>query len=293
MEIISKRPKWVDILLIIMGAFLVAASVNIIYEPIGMVTGGVSGLAIVIKYYTGGIIPGGIPIWVSNTLFNIPLFIVSWFTFGKKYIGKTLFATACLSVALSIVPTFNMEHEDLLLAAVYGGVLGGAGLGLVFATSATTGGTDLLCALINKHVKHQSMGRTLMIIDGITVGLGAAVFGLRKAAYAVISVYITTMIMDSILEGLKFAKLAYIISDKYEEIADEILLDMDRGVTGISTTGMYMKKERKMLFCVVSQKEIIQIKGIVAKKDPKAFVIVSDVREVMGEGFIEYKQYKP
>ena len=290
MEIISKRSKWQQALIIIIGVFLVAASVNMIYEPIGLVTGGVSGLAIVIKYYTQNIIPEGIPIWLSNTLINLPLLVVSWFVLGKKYLGKTLFATVCFSVALSIVPTFNIVQEDLLLAAVFGGVLGGAGLGLVFSTTATTGGTDLLSAIINHYVSQHSVGRTLMIIDGSIVILGAAVFGIRKAAYAVIAVYITSIIMDSILEGLKFAKLAYIISDKYEEIADEILMDMDRGVTGISTMGMYTQKERKMLFCVVSKKEIIKIKGIVAKKDPQAFVIVSDVREVMGEGFIEYKQ---
>lgn len=290
MEIMSKRTKLEEFVLIIIGVFLLAASVNMVYEPIGMVTGGVSGLAIVIKYYTSGIIPGGIPIWISNTVINIPLFIVAWFVLGKKYIRKTLFATVCFSVALSIVPRFNMEHQDLLLAAVYGGVLGGIGLGLVFATYATTGGTDLLSAIANHYIKHHSVAKMLMVIDGTIVILGAVVFGLQKAAYAVIAVYITAKVMDSILEGFKFAKLAYVISDKYEEIAEEILTDMDRGVTGISTMGMYLKKDRKMLFCVVSQKEIIQIKDIVAKKDPKAFVIVSDVREVMGEGFIEYRQ---
>lgn len=290
MEIMSKRSKLEEIVLIIIGVFLLAASVNMVYEPIGMVTGGVSGLAIVIKHYTKNIISGGIPVWVSNTVINIPLFIVAWFVLGKKYIGKTLFATVCFSVALSIVPRVNLEHQDLLLAAVYGGVLGGVGLGLVFATYATTGGTDLLSAIVNHYIKHHSVGKMLMVIDGTIVALGAVVFGLQKAAYAVIAVYITTKVMDSILEGFKFAKLAYIISEKNEEIAQEILTDMDRGVTGISTMGMYMRKERKMLFCVVSQKEIIQIKDIVAKKDPKAFVIVSDVREVMGEGFIEYRQ---
>lgn len=290
MEIMSKRSKLEEILLIVIGVFLLAASVNMVYEPIGMVTGGVSGLAIVIKHYTQGILHGGIPIWVTNTIINIPLFIVAWFVFGSKYIRKTLFATVCFSVALSIVPNFKLEQQDLLLAAVYGGVLGGIGLGLVFATYSTTGGTDLLSAIINRYVKHHSVGKMLMVIDGTIVALGGVVFGIQKAAYAVIAVYITTKVMDSILEGFKFAKLAYVISDKYEEIAQEILIEMDRGVTGVSTVGMYMKKERKMLFCVVSQKEIIQIKDIVAKKDPKAFVIVSDVREVMGEGFIEYRQ---
>lgn len=290
MEVMNKRSKLEETLLIVIGVFLTAASVNIVYEPIGMVTGGVSGLAIVIKAYTEGFINGGIPVWITNTVINIPLFIATWVILGRKAILKTLFASALFSIALYLVPSFDMQYKDLLLAAVFGGVLGGTGLGLVFATYATTGGTDLLSVIVHRYFKHVSVAKMLMVIDGVVVILGAMAFGIRKAAYAVIAVYITGKVMDGILEGLKFAKLAYIISDQYEEIAKEILIDIDRGVTGISTTGMYLKKERKMLFCVVSKKEIIQIKDIVAKKDPKAFVIVSDVREVMGEGFIEYRQ---
>lgn len=290
MEIMNKRSKGEEILLIVVGVFLLAASVNIVFEPIGMVTGGISGFAIVVKHYTSGPILGGVPIWFTNIALNIPLFIIAWRVLGKNHIKKTIFATICFTVALYIIPTFDVQYNDLLLAAIAGGVLAGVGLGMVFATTATTGGTDLLSTVIHYYVKYYTVAKVLIVIDAAIVILGAVVFGFHKAAYSVIAVYITGKVMDGILEGLKFAKLAYIISDHYEDIANTILTDMDRGVTGISTTGMYLGKDRKMLFCVVSQKEIVYLKDIVAKKDPNAFLIVSDVREVMGEGFIEYRQ---
>lgn len=290
MEIVSKRSKAAEYLLVILGVFLMAVGVNVVYEPVGLVTGGISGLAIIIKEFSRGFMEGGIPVWLTNVVVNIPLFVIAAMVLGKKYVGKTLFATVWFSVALYIVPSFNIQYQDLLLASVFGGVIGGIGIGLVFATSSSTGGTDLIGAIVHHYVKHYSVAKLLMVIDGVIVFVGAAVFGLNKALYAVIAVFITSKVMDAILEGLKFAKLAYIISEQYEEIADEILNEIGRGVTGLSATGMYMQQERKMLFCVVSQKEIIQLIDIVAKKDPKAFVIVSDVREVMGEGFIEYRQ---
>ncbi len=277
-------------LLIIVGTLLMAVSVNFVYEPIKMVTGGVSGLAIIIKDISSILIEGGIPIWVSNILLNIPLFLGALLVKGRTFLHNTLFATVSFSVALAVVPTLNIIYDDYLLASVFGGVIGGAGLGLVLVTQSSTGGTDLLSMLIHKYKPYYTVPQILTVIDGLIVIAGAISFGLNKALYAIIAVYITAKVSDGILEGLKFAKMAYVISDKYEDIAKLILTDLDRGVTGISATGMYSNKEKKMLFCVVSKKQIIQLTEIVAKIDPRAFVIVSDAREVMGEGFREYRQ---
>lgn len=277
-------------LLIIVGTLLMAVSVNFVYEPIKMVTGGVSGLAIIIKDISSILIEGGIPIWVSNILLNIPLFLGALLVKGRTFLHNTLFATVSFSVALAFVPTLNIIYDDYLLASVFGGVIGGAGLGLVLVTQSSTGGTDLLSMLIHKYKPYYTVPQILTVIDGLIVIAGAISFGLNKALYAIIAVYITAKVSDGILEGLKFAKMAYVISDKYEDIAKLILTDLDRGVTGISATGMYSNKEKKMLFCVVSKKQIIQLTEIVAKIDPRAFVIVSDAREVMGEGFREYRQ---
>ncbi len=286
----SIKTKLTHYLLVIIGTLLMAVSVNVVYEPLEMVTGGVTGLAIVIKKITSLFIEGGIPIWLSNIMLNIPLFIAAVLVRGKVFLRNTLFATVSFTIALYIVPTFDIVYQDYLLAAVFGGVIGGTGLGLVFITLSSTGGTDLLAMLVNKYKPYYTVPQILIVIDGIIVLAGAISFGVTKALYAIMAVYITSKISDNILEGLKFAKMAYVISDSYEEIANQVMKNLDRGVTGISATGMYSNKDKKMLFCVVSKKEIIELTEIVSKIDPRAFVIVSDAREVMGEGFREYRQ---
>lgn len=290
MELFLKKSKGRDFLYLVIGTLLIAISVNWVYDPMGMVTGGVTGFAIALKYLTGLVLIEGIPVWVTNIICNIPLFILAYVVLGKKVLGMTLFATLSLTIFIGIIPVHGMFAEDFLLAAVFGGVLGGIGMGMVFVTMSTTGGTDLLCMLIHAKKKHISVPTLLLIVDAFVVIFGVFVFGINKALYAIIAVYITSKVSDGILEGLKFAKMAYIISDNYNEIAQEILSVIDRGVTGINVTGMYSNAEKKMLFCVVSKKEIVEVIDIVNKKDSKAFVIVSDVREVVGEGFIEFKQ---
>ncbi|BBF44824.1 hypothetical protein lbkm_3563 [Lachnospiraceae bacterium KM106-2] len=290
MENISKRSNAQQYFMIVIGTILMAVAINIIFDPMDMVTGGVTGIAIVVKYWTQPFVKGGVPLWITNLILNIPLFLFAILLKGRKYLAKTIVGTISLTVALYIVPSFPIGHEDMLLGSVFGGVIMGAGLGLVFANDASTGGTDLLGVIFQVKLKHYSVPQLLLILDGTIVLLGAAVFGLNKALYAVIAVYITSTVMDSILEGLKFAKAAYIISEDYDAIAEQIMTKLDRGVTGICAQGMYSNKEKKMLLCVVTKKEIVSLVDTVAQIDPHAFVIVSDVREVMGEGFIEYTQ---
>ena len=142
-----------------------------------------------------------------------------------------------------------------------------------------------------ERLKHYSIAQILQVLDGAIVILGAFVFGLNKALYAIISIFLVSKISDSLIEGLKFSKLAYIISDKYQEIAQVVMNELKRGATGLKATGMYSKADKKVLFCVVSKKEIVQLKEIVHTIDSEAFLIVSDVREVFGEGFIESNKY--
>ncbi len=278
-----------DILYILAGTFIMALGTNLVFDPLGLVCGGVTGLAIVVKYVTGLFFEGGIPIWLTNILFNGPLFVVALLMKGKKYIAKTLFATLSLSFFFWLVPTYQL-FDDYLLGTLFGAVTTGGGIGLVLSRMATTGGTDLLSALIHEKKKHFTVPQLLAVIDGIIVVLGAVVFGLENAMYAIVVVYLCAKISDGILEGIKFAKMAQIISDKADEIAAEILTDVDRGVTGIKVQGMYSGQEKKMLMCVVTKKEVVELIDIVHKIDPSAFVIVNDVREVMGEGFIEIRQ---
>lgn len=275
---------------ILIGAILMAVSVNMVYEPMGMVTGGFSGLAIVVKELTLGLIDGGLPIWLFTIICNIPLFIVTIMLKGLKFMVTSLTGTTIFILALMLIPIYDFEFGDALLSSIIGGTIAGVGIGLVFSSLSSTGGTDLLATLIHDYKKHISVPQILIFIDGVIILIGAIVFGIGNALYAIIAVFITAKVSDGILEGLKFAKMAYIISEEYEKIAEAILHSIDRGVTCIRATGMYSNSERRMLFCVVSKKEIVKITEISKKIDPKCFIIVSDVREVMGEGFIEYRQ---
>ncbi len=280
---------WKDIIYILVGTFIMALGINFAFDPMGLVSGGVTGLSIVIKHVTGALWEGGIPVWLTNLLFNGPLFAIALLKKGKQYIAKTIFATVMLSVWIYLLPIYQL-FDDYVLATLFGGAMTGVGIGLVFARMATTGGTDLLSAIIHDKLKHLSIPQLLAVIDGAIVVLGALVFGIENAMYAICVVYLCSKISDGMLQGLKFAKMAHIISDKAEEIAEVVLRDIDRGATGIKVQGMYSKEEKKMLLCVVTKKEIVELIDIVHKIDPSAFVIVNDVHEVMGEGFIEIRQ---
>lgn len=283
MEIPSNRPVYVDYLLMTIGTCLMAIAIASIYDPITMVTGGFTGIAIILKSIFD------VPLWLTNLLLNIPVFLLGIKIKGFKFLARTLYSTMALSVWLYFLPQFNIMTDDYILAAIFGGVIGGVGIGFVFLARATTGGTDMVAALIQRYVKHYSIAQILQVIDAIVVLAGAYVFGLSKALYAIISIFVVSQVSDGIIEGLKFSKLAYIITDRQDEVANAIMTTLDRGATGINATGMYSSTEKKLLLCVVSKKEIIQVKEIVTKIDHGAFVIVSDVREVLGEGFIEYR----
>ena len=248
-----------------------------------MVTGGVSGVAIIGKELWG------LPLWVTNTVLNIPLFLAGFKIMGWRFIKRTLYATVLLSVVFYILPEGMYIEDDLLLSALFGGIITGVGTGFVLAGGCTTGGTDMLAALIRAKFPHYSVAQIMQLLDGIIVVAGATVFGIRTALYALIAIFCLGKVADSLIEGMKFSKQVYIISDKYKEISDTIMTRMNRGVTGIAAKGMYSDETKNMLFCVVSRKEIVEIKEIVSEYDPRAFFIVSDAREVFGEGFIEDK----
>ncbi|MBO5484551.1 MAG: YitT family protein [Lachnospiraceae bacterium] len=289
-EKINYKREALELFQIMVGTVCMALAVNIVFEPIGMVTGGVSGLAIVIKELSGHWKTGGIPVWLTNFVLNIPIFLAAMRLKGRGYIGKTLFANLCFTIALFFIPQTNIARKDYLLAAVVGSVLNGTGLGLVFANGYSTGGTDLLSAIIHHYLPYYPVGRILFVMDSLVILAGACLFGFYIATYAVIAVYLSARIMDAIIEGGKFAKLAYIISDQYEAIGREIMESLDRGVTALEGRGMYTGKSRKTLLCVVSKKEIAKLSKIAHEHDKNAFVIISDVREVLGEGFVENRQ---
>lgn len=278
----KRRSASTEYMMIVLGTFIMGFAIKNMFDPINLVTGGVSGIAIILKEF------GKVPLWISNTVLNIPLFLAAIHIKGWKFVKKTAIATASLSLSLMVLPEIPFLMEDLFLTSLFGGIVSGFGLGLVLMCQATTGGTDMLAALIQRKMKQYSIAEILQVIDGIIVLAGAVLFGIRFAMYALITIAVVTKVSDNMIEGLKYSKQAFIISDAHEQIAAAIMERMDRGVTGIDAMGMYSKEGKRMLYCVVPKKEIIQIKEIVSEFDKSAFVIVGDAREVLGEGFIEY-----
>lgn len=287
-KFLYKRSRTGDYIMLVIGTGLIAVSIQCIYDPISLVTGGFTGLAIVVKEITRNLIPGGIPLWATNMILNIPVFLAALKIKGKQFIGRTLAGTFLLSLWLYVLPAADLTQGDYIISAVFGGCIGGTGMGLVLLSRSTTGGTDMVATLLQHYHRHYSIVQILQILDGLIVLCGLWVFGLHNALYAIVAIFITSKVSDTLMEGFKFSKAAYIITDRYEQVAERIMKDMDRGVTGLMAKGMYTGEEKCMLYCVVSQKEIVLVKEIVAQVDPKAFVIVSDAREVLGEGFLEY-----
>lgn len=287
MRIMNSRPWYMDYLFIFMGTGIMALAIQCIFEPIGLVTGGFSGIAIIIRKMTAGIVEGGVPLWLTNLALNVPVFIAALIIKGRKFLGRTVIGTVLLSFWLYVIPQVDLTQGDYMLSAVFGGVITGIGIGFVLLAKATTGGTDMVSALIQKYVRHYSVVQILQVIDGMVVLAGLYVFGLKPALYAIVAIFITSKVSDALMEGMKYSKAAFIITDYYKEIADAIMTQLDRGLTGLDATGMYSGDKKTVLYCVVSKKEIVELKDIVAKIDPKAFVIVTDAREVFGEGFLE------
>ena len=274
-----------DYCFIVAGVFLLAISISVFFEPSSLATGGVTGLGILIQTITQNLFGYGVPVSVTNIVVNVPLFILAYFYLGKGFLGRTVFATILLSVALTFTDLLPIFEGDLMLTSVYGGVVMGAGIGLVLRGFATTGGTELLASILHKFFVHIPVSKLLFLTDGTIIALGLFVFGAERAMYAVIAIFISTKVLNTILEGMAFSKAAFIISDYAEIIADEIMRQADRGVTALHGKGMYTRKEKNVLLCVFSRKEVAMIKDIVRQFDPKAFVIVTDVKEVLGEGF--------
>lgn len=283
----TKQIAW-NYVLILVGTAVMALAIQCIYDRVGLVTGGFTGLTIIIRNITKSVISGGIPLWFANIVLNIPVFIYSYVKFGKKFVGRTLFATIMLSVWLYIIPGVDLSGDDYLLAALFGGVFTGVGMGIVLRAGATTGGTDMVAALIQTKMRHYSVVQIMQVMDAAIVIAGLYVFGLRSTLYAVVSIFVSTKVSDGFLEGFKNSKAALIITNHYKEVATRVMDELGRGVTGMDAKGMYTQDYKCVLYCVVSRKEIVQLKEIVNDVDPDAFVIVSDVREVLGEGFMEY-----
>ena len=265
------------------GVMLSAIGISVFLSPARIVAGGVSGVGIILH----GIY--GFPIGVFLLICNIPILLLGLKMLGKGFLLKTLYGTVMLSVFTDSAAKLPPFTDDLLLSSLVGGTLIGIGMGLVFLIGATTGGVDVLAKILNKLFPSIYVGKCLFIIDFIVILSGGIVFSdYELCLYGIISLLIVTYLIDTIIQGANSAKMVYIISDYYSEIADVIMNDLNRGLSSIRITGMYKNTERRMLMCVLKKHELVVLRNIVSKIDKNAFIIFIGAREVSGEGFKIY-----
>lgn len=233
---------------------------------------------------------------LMNLILNIPMFILGWRLLGRKVFVYTVVGTVSVSIFLKIFQIYEIDihiKDDLFLAALFAGVFVGIGLGIIFRYGGTTGGVDIIARLAHKYVGW-SMGKTMFIFDAVVILLSWLTFlDSRSMMYTLVAVFIGARVIDFVQEGAYAARGAFIISEFQNEIADRISLDMDRGVTVLRGFGHFTKADREVLYCVVGRNEIVRLKNIIMSIDPHAFVSVTEVHDVMGEGFTLDGEKKP
>ncbi|MEA4889268.1 MAG: YitT family protein [Clostridiaceae bacterium] len=297
------RTAWIsESVQLLIGSLIAAFAVNVFYVPVRLTMGGVSGIASIIYQLTGQ--GNFLSFGVLVILLNIPLLLLGWRMIDLRFIWRSLIGTVSYSFFIDIsAPALSEFYTryinrplanggaDPLIFCLFGGVLYGIGLGLIFRGNYTTGGTDILAIVIKRRIRMLSISQFLMIMDAIVVIASVVAYrddsgpGILMAMYSFIAMYLTSKSMDIVLEGFDYCRAAYIISDKSDLIAGRIMQQLQRGVTSLHGRGMYTGRNKDVLLCVLSRKQVPDIKLIVGEIDPDAFVIVVEAREVLGEGF--------
>jgi len=293
------RKSLKDYFFIIVGSLIPSVGINVFLVPFKISSGGISGIATILFYLTEKRIPVGITVLALN----IPLFIIGYRFLGRKFAVRTLFCIFFFSLFLNITNpisnSFALQYlvkygqsptnPDLFLYSIFGGFLMGLGLGIVFKAGSTTGGTDILARIIGHFNSRFTIGQALLFIEsGIVVFAAVAFQSFLLALYSIVTLYIQSKVIDAVLEGVNFAKSVFIISDNSVEIAQRILKELERGVTSLKGTGMYTGSNKDVLLCILHRSQLSALKEIVNTADEKAFIILTDVREVFGEGFRTY-----
>jgi uncharacterized membrane-anchored protein YitT (DUF2179 family) len=274
----------IDFMGILIGSVILAVGLNMFMVPNMLAPGGISGLAVVIYYLIK------FPVGVTIIVLNIPLFIIGYLVLGPRVVIQSLLGTFLFSLAVEITaPLLPAATDDLLLAAVYGGVVMGVGVGLVFRFRGSTGGTGLLSLILAK-VWGISPGQAMFWGDLVVLALAVFVFGTEAAMYATLALFVSIKVIDAILEGIGTAKSVIIITRCGSQINEKLLYELGRGVTRLEGQGGYTGEGREVLLCVVARQQTARLKAIIYEADPGAFVIIGNATEVHGEGFKSMQQ---
>ena len=281
----ARRVAW-EALLIVSGSVIFAVGVDCFEIPYGLAARGVTGRATV--FSANAATKGGThPVGHQTILMNVLLMLVVVRTGSKGYVARTVAGILCCGfftdALVPFLPVVGGEG-DLLLCALWGGVITGVGLGLVFRAGGNTGGTDIVAQLLARKAT-MPLGTAIIIVDGAVIAFSATVFSVEQALYAAVAMFICGKVIDAVVDGPRTSRAAYIITDRYKEVEREILDGLDRGCTELSARGAWSGQERPVLFCVLSRSETVRLKEIVAEHDPNAIVFISEVHEAFGEGF--------
>ncbi|MEI7024523.1 YitT family protein [Paenibacillus sp. y28] len=271
---------------IFIGTALYAFGLHFFIIPNELMEGGITGVALLLNYAYR------LPPSITTLLINIPLFVFGYYKLGLRAMGYTIFGTLSLSFCLWIMELL-LAHgqfkpfyasEDMFLAALYAGISLGAGLGLVFRFGGTTGGSDIVARIL-QHGQGFSMGRTILFIDALIIGISLFFVPVEKVLYTLVSVFVASKIIDSATEGPYAAKAFMIMTDSAPEIAVRITRELDRGATLFTAKGAFSGEQKEVVYCVIYRNEMRRLKTLVHQLDPKAFMIINDVHSVVGEGF--------
>ena len=262
------------------GTALMAIAVDLFLLPNQLSVGGFSGIGTIGHYLFN------LPVGTTVFVLNIPLFILALIKNGKKFFLDSLIGTVSLSIFLNLFENINIVTHSGFLACIYGGVLSGIGTSIVLNANASTGGSDLFAQIVKAYKPDVKTGSIIVLIDALVIVASTAVFGeIEIGLYSAIAIYIMGKVLDLFFEGIDFAKMMIIISPNYQEISDEINKKIRRGTTAIYGKGMYREEEKELLLCVASRREVREIRKIVKEIDKNAFLVITNAREVYGEGF--------
>ena len=287
MEKNSVRGMLRDVSLLLVGSLIYGIGIYMFVVPANIAPGGASGIALMVNFVTG------LPVGTLTLVLNVPLLILAWFYLSKKFAVSTAITTAVCSFVLDfVVPLFIPVYAgDRLLCSLYGGVLVGAGMALIFIAGSTTGGTDILGYILQKKRPHMSIGRALMIVDGIILAASIFVFGnIEAALFGLISLYVQTKVIDAIIYGGEVGSMATIVTSNPDEITEKVISELDRTATLLPAKGAYSRKDTNVLLCTVRKSQFSRLKKIVYDADPNAFVMVTDTSEVFGLGFKDFTE---
>ena len=279
--------KGKDLVLIILGTFVMCLSVNLFFDSANMVPGGFTGLAMMVNRFSKAFLPFEISTGVATLIFNIPLLIAAIRIRGFHFMEKTILGAITYSLWLIVLPHSSIVADDLAITAIVGGAMMGVGMGLILLGKGTTGGSDTLAALIQKKLPFLETASIYPVIDGIIIIVAMWIFGVRPSLYAILSVIISGRIANWVQSGIRgHVNQAFIISMKYEEISNAIINNINRGATMIDGKGMYTHEERPIILCAVAKRQTADLRRLVFEIDPTAFFIISDAKDIRGEGFL-------